>query len=266
MRAAFVQFQPEFGLRKLNIDKALAMMKSEPAELYVLPELFSSGYVFLSSKEVENLAEIPGKGETFKAIADFTRSNNCAAVFGFPEKAPEGFYNSSLFVGPDGHFKLYRKLHLFFEEKKYFLPGNLELEVFDYREARIGMMICYDWIYPEVARILALKGANLICHSVNLVMSYCQDSMITRSIENRVYTIPANRIGEEKRDDKGFLFTGKSQITDCSGTVLYRASENKEEIFAADIEIEKANDKSMNALNNLWADRRIEYYKRLGEK
>lgn len=266
MRVAFVQFQPEFGEKEANIEKALSMMKSEPAQLYVLPELFSSGYVFLSREEVDKLAEKPGEGETFKALRDFTRANNCAAVYGFPEKASEGFYNSSLFIDNSGDFRLYRKLHLFFEEKNFFLPGNLDLEPFDYLDARLGMMICYDWIYPEVTRILALKGANLICHSVNLVMSFCQESMKTRSIENRIFTVTANRIGEEKRNGKGFLFTGKSQITDCNGGVLYRASENKEEIFAADIEIEEANNKNMNALNNLWDDRRIEYYKRLGEK
>ena len=266
MRAAFVQMEPKFGDKKANIDNALAMMKSEPAELYVLPELFNSGYVFLSVEEVAEMAERPGEGETYRAMDDFARSNDCGIIYGFPEAAQEGFYNSSLFIRPKGDFKLYRKLHLFFEEKNFFLPGNLGLKVWEYREAKIGMMICYDWIYPEVARILALKGANLICHPTNLVMSFCQESMKTRSIENRIFSITANRIGEEKRGDKGLLFTGKSQIIDCQGNVLYRASEHQEEIFGADIKIEEANDKNMNAMNNLWNDRRIDYYQRLGEK
>ena len=266
MRVAFVQMNPEFGKLEINIEKALALIKSEPADLYVLPEFFNSGYVFISQEEVGDLSEPAGKGKTFLALSEFTKTNNCAAVYGFPEKAREGFYNSSIFIDNKGKYKLYRKIHLFFEEKTYFLAGNLPFEVFSYRNARIGMMICFDWIFPESARCLALSGADIICHPANLVMPYCQDAMITRSIENHVFTITANRIGEENRGGKGFKFTGKSQITDCNGDVIYRASDNKEEIFVADIDIEKARDKKINDFNNLWHDRRVEYYHSLGEK
>jgi len=75
------------------------------------------------------------------------------------------------------------------------------------------MMICFDWFFPESARTLALKGAQLILHPSNLVMPYCQDAMITRSIENRVFSITSNRIGREG----GYNFTGKSQIVSFDG-------------------------------------------------
>jgi predicted amidohydrolase len=266
MKVAFVQMRPEFGNKGPNIEKALALMGSREAELYVLPELFASGYVFISDQEVAKLSETAGQGVTFKALSGFAERKNCGVVYGFPERATDGYYNSSAFVDNHGNFKLYRKLHLFFEEKKYFLPGNFPLEVFPFREASLGIMICYDWIYPEVTRILALRGADIICHPANLVMNYCQDAMKTRSIENRVFTITANRTGEERRGGQGFVFTGGSQITDCKGNILYRADANKEEVFTADIKIEDARDKNINALNNLWQDRRVEYYKRLGEK
>ena len=128
------------------------------------------------------------------------------------------------------------------------------------------MMICFDWIFPEIARCLALMGADIICHPANLVMPYCQDSMKTRSLENHIYTVTANRIGEENRGEYNFTFTGKSQITDCSGNIIFRASENKEEVYYADIKIEEARNKNINDMNNLWLDRQIMYYKRLGEK
>ncbi len=265
MLVSFVQLRPEFGNKPANIDKAISLMESKPAELYVLPELFNSGYVFTSAEELDNLAETAGDGVTFKIIRDFAQKHKCAVIYGFPEKAAEGNYNSSIFIDYHGKFRVYRKLHLFYEENLYFKPGNFQLETVDYNGAKLGMMICYDWIYPEVARILALKGAQIICHCVNLVMPYCQEAMKTRSIENRVFTITANRIGEEKRGEKGFTFTGQSQITDCAGNVLYRADVNKEEIFVADINIEDAKDKKVNNFNSLWDDRRTEYYKRLGE-
>ena len=265
MRVAFVQINPEFGHKSRNIEKALALMKSSPADLYVLPELFASGYVFISQNEVIELAEPFGEGETFKALGSFAKANKCAIVFGFAEKASEGYYNSSAFIDYSGRQSLYRKIQLFYEEKEYFLPGNLQLDVFNFQDAKLGMMICFDWIFPEITRVLALKGADIICHPVNLVMPYCQDAMKTRSIENWVFAVTANRIGEEKRDGKGFVFTGKSQITDCKGNVIYRAPDNKEEIFTADINIEEARDKNINSFNNLWKDRRVDYYNRLGE-
>jgi len=266
MRVAFVQMNPQFGKPENNIEKALALMKSKPADLYVLPEFFNSGYVFVSQKEVADLAEAAGQGKTFLALSEFVKKNNCAVVYGFPEKAREGYYNSSIFVDDKGNYKLYRKIHLFFAEKNYFLPGNLPFEAFFYRDARIGMMICFDWIFPESARCLALSGADIICHPANLVLPYCQNAMITRSIENHVFAITANRIGEENRGGQGLKFTGQSQITDCNGDIIYRADDNKEEIFVADINIEKAKDKKVNDFNNLWHDRRVEYYHSLGEK
>jgi len=250
MRVAFVQMNPEFGRPEINVEKALTLMKSKPADLYVLPEFFNSGYAFISRQEVADMAEPAGEGKTFLALSEFTKINNCAVVYGFPEKAPEGYYNSSLFIDDKGNYKLYRKIHLFFEEKTYFLPGNLPFEAFSYRNARIG----------------ALSGADIICHPANLVLPYCQNAMTTRSIENHVFTVTANRIGEENRGGNSFKFTGKSQITDCNGNVIYRADDNKEEMFVADINIEIAKDKKVNDFNNLWHDRRVEYYHSLGEK
>lgn len=265
MRVAFVQNSPEFGRVKDNIDKALSLMAGRPAELYVLPELFATGYVFTSKDELTALSEESRNGYTYGVISDFARINGTAVVYGFPEKTPDGVYNSSIFIDGDDNFKIYRKLHLFYNEKRFFIPGNLPLEVFPYRGAKLGMMICFDWIFPELSRCLALMGADIICHPANLVMPYCQEAMITRSIENRIFTITANRIGEENRDDMKYKFTGRSQITECQGNVIYRASEDKEEIYCADINIKEARNKYFNNLNNLWNDRRIEYYSQLGE-
>ena len=257
---------PEFGRIKNNIEKALSMMSEKQVDLYVLPELFNTGYMFISPKELAELAEIAKDGHTCQSLLNFAQKSGTAVIFGFAEKAAEGIFNSCAFIDSDGNFKLYRKLHLFYNEKRYFVPGNQPLEVFEYRNAKIGMMVCFDWIFPEVTRCLALMGADIVCHPANLVMHYCQETMKARSIENHIFTVTANRIGEENRGESGFKFTGKSQITDCNGNVIYRASEDKEESYFADINIEEARDKNINGLNDLWQDRRTEYYKRLGEK
>jgi predicted amidohydrolase len=259
MKVAYVQLYPDFGQIEKNVARAMSLMSAHPADLYVLPELFATGYVFESRAEAVDLAESPDSGYTISALNNFARNHDAAIVFGFAEKAPDGLFNSCAFVDGINAPVIYRKLHLFYREKQIFDPGNGELKVIHFQNARLGMMVCFDWIFPEVCRNLALKGAQIICHPANLVMPFCQQAMITRSLENRVFTITANRIGEEDRGGQACRFTGQSQITDCKGNVLYRSSADKEEIFTADINVEDADDKNVNEFNNIWKDRRIDF-------
>jgi predicted amidohydrolase len=259
MKVAFIQLHSEFGQIEKNVAKAISLMSSHPADLYVLPELFATGYVFVSRAEAIDLGESPDSGYTISALNAFACAQHAGIVFGFAEKSADGLFNSCAFVDSINAPVVYRKLHLFYREKQIFDPGNGELKVVHFQNARLGMMVCFDWIFPEVCRHLALKGAQIICHPANLVMPYCQQAMITRSLENRVFTITANRIGEENRGGQECKFTGHSQITDCKGNVLYRSSADKEEIFIADINVEDADDKNVNEFNNIWKDRRIDF-------
>jgi len=122
-------------------------------------------------------------------------------------------------------------------------------------------MICFDWIFPEAARTLALKGADLICHPSNLVLPYCPNAMVTRAIENRVFTITANRIGNEERNGKKKLtFIGQSEIVNPTGKILYRASEDQEEFHAVEINPLEAREKQINPYNHLLNDRKPKRY------
>jgi predicted amidohydrolase len=266
MRVATVQFQPKFGEIEANIDYVTSLLKDAQADLFVLPELCFSGYTFQSYDEARSLSEPVDSGLSFDKMKMLATSLNAAIIFGFPEKAPEGLYNSCAFVSPDGRIVVYRKLHLFMLEKEWFLPGNKEPDIVDFRGCRLGMMICFDWIFPETARTLALKGAHIICHPANLVMPFCQSAMITRCLENRVFAITANRIGEEARGGTVNRFTGQSQIVSPTGNILYRALNNKDEIGFADINYRDSEDKAVNEKNNLWEDRRPRFYFDYGKK
>ena len=112
-------------------------------------------------------------------------------------------------------------------------------------------MICFDWIFPEMARVLTLKGSQVILHPANLVLPYCQDAMITRSIENRVFTATANRIGTER----GVKFSGLSQITDIKGNRLCQMSNGKAGIASVTIDPMLADNKSITARNDVFVDR-----------
>lgn len=265
MRAGFLQFQPEFGKPESNIEKIRELISAEDFDLIVLPELANSGYLFSIRDELIRLSEnIPG-GRYCKFLKGVSSSKKAYIVSGICERDGDNFYNSSILVYPDGMVKIYRKLHLFSEEKLWFSPGNLPLEVYEIRNSsngsvKIGMMVCYDWIYPEVARTLALKGAQVICHPSNLVMPYCQDAMFVRALENRVFTITANRIGREKNQNSEIAFTGKSVILDPKGNYLYKASLDNVECVIVDIDPAQALDKNINPYNNLFYDRRNESY------
>jgi predicted amidohydrolase len=128
-------------------------------------------------------------------------------------------------------------------------------------------MICFDWLFPESVRSLALMGADIIAHPSNLVLPYCPQAMPIRCLENRVFAITANRIGEERRKQgEPLRFIGSSLIVSPEGKILAKAPENEEALLIAEIEPETARNKNLNPLNNLFEDRRPEMYRVHGEK
>jgi predicted amidohydrolase len=165
-------------------------------------------------------------------------------------------------VGPGGVLGCYRKTHLFFEETKFFTPGDSGFQVWNIGVAKIGVMVCFDWFYPEAARTLALKGADIICHPSNLVLPHCPDSMVTRCLENRVFSITANRIGSERRGGKRMLtYIGKSEVVTPRGRILKRAPEKREQMGIVEIDPKDARDKALNRYNDLLRDRRPKFYR-----
>jgi len=257
MKIGFAQMLPQLLEREKNLSKIKDMMTSEEYDVLVFPELATTGYVFESIEEVWSVAM------TVDELVDeiLTVERPGLVVVGFAEKYGDRLYNSSVAITPEGEYFLYRKIHLFDKEKLWFSPGNLGFTVFDWRGYKFGMMICFDWIFPEAMRTLAVKGADLILHSANLVLPYCQDAMKTRCLENHVFAITANRIGEER----GVKFTGMSQITGVKGDILLRYSPDSEGLGFVDVDLYLARDKRIATLNNIMLDRRPEWYSDLAK-
>ena len=262
MKAAFYQFNPSFGKKKENIAKVISAIKDMDMELLVLPEFFATGYQFVSTDEVTKLSEPIPDGYTTKALLDVSKEKSIYIVAGLPERDGDKFYNSAILTGPEGFMGSYRKTHLFFEEKLYFTPGDTGFRVWDTPVGRIGIMICFDWFFPESARSLALLGAEVIAHPSNLVLPFCPDAMPVRCIENRVFAITANRTGtEERKEGQSLTFIGKSEIVSPKGEILTRAGEDEEALMIVDIEPEIASDKKLNPFNDILTDRRPEKYR-----
>ena len=261
MKAAFYQFTPVFGEKEENIAKVISAVKDADLELLVLPEFFATGYQFTSTNEVAELSEPIPDGNTTKALADLSIEKGIYIVAGLPEKDGDKFYNSAVLTGPEGFIGSYRKTHLFFEEKLYFTPGDTGFRVWDTPIGKIGIMICFDWFFPESARSLALLGAEVIAHPSNLVLPFCPDAMPVRCLENRVYAITANRTGTEARKEgQSLSFIGKSEIVSPKAEIVVRAGEDEDALMIVDIDPSLASNKKLNPFNDILTDRRPEKY------
>jgi predicted amidohydrolase len=261
MRIGFLQFAPVFGEIKRNLDQVIARLDRVEADLIVLPELFASGYQFVSQEEVRDLSEPVPDGPTTRRLVDLARSRGMTIVAGLPERSGSRYFNSAIIVGSTGFIGCYRKTHLFFEETVFFTSGDTGFQVWDIGAAKLGVMVCFDWFYPEAARTLALKGAEVIAHPSNLVLPHCPEAMVTRCLENRVFSVTANRTGSEARGGKPPLtFIGQSEIVTPRGQVLHRAGREQDELTVVEIEPAEARSKRLNEYNDLLKDRRSSYY------
>ncbi|MCB0260395.1 MAG: acyltransferase [Calditrichaeota bacterium] len=266
LRIGYYQFRPIFGETQKNLSRIVKALSAAEADLIVLPELPFSGYYFRDRAEVKALAEDPEKSTTVATLWSLCRERDFYLVTGFAEKQRDKYFNSALLIGPEGVVHTYRKLHLFNEEKHWFDPGDTPLEVNSVRGMNLGIMVCFDWVFPEVTRSLAVLGADIICHPSNLVLSYCQQTMLSRCLENAIYAVTANRFGVDKRPHGELRFTGKSQIVAPKGILLHRAPSQRRELFISEIDITQARNKQMTPLNHLFEDRRPEYYHSLQGK
>ena len=259
MKIGYVQTSPAFGEKEHNFKQVEGLLVNIKADLIVLPELFATGYTFVSKEEAKTLAESVD-GITSLFLQKMAKITGAAIVGGFIERDNNEIFNSAMLVSETGVIGIYRKIHLYYREKLWFSPGNQLLKVYEINDFKVGMMICFDWIFPETARTLALLGADIITHPSNLVLPYCQKAMITRCLENRVFAITSNRIGQEKRGLDNFSFTGASQITAFNGEILSSAPNDR--IYADFVEIDekKSRDKKINDFNDILTDRQIKFY------
>ncbi len=262
MKVGYLQFNPVFGEKERNLKRISDFLaECGDADLIVVPELCATGYGFKIMDELSSAAESIPNGKTTSMFIRMAKQNGIYLIAGIAERDDGKFYNSAVLVGPDGFYGKYRKIHLFNEEKDLFTPGNFDLPVFEVKRTRIGIMICFDWIFPEAARVLTLKGAEIICHPSNIVLPYAFEAMKARAIENRIFIITANRTGEER----GLTFRGKSQVVGPDMSILARSGKEEEEVRVAEVDLSLARNKKVTPKNDVIADRRPDFYKKILE-
>ena len=259
-----LQFAPVLGDPEATMQKLSALLpQAAGIDLLVLPELCNSGYNFTSRDQAWDSAESVSDSRFIEFLAEMSQKHNYHIVSGFNERDSQYLFNSALLVGPKGYLGKYQKLHLFCNEKDFFEPGESGLPVFDIGGCKLGIQVCFDWMYPEAWRVLALKGAEVICHPSNLVLpGLAQRAVPIHALINRVFTVTANRVGTEGE----LTFTGRSIIADTRGNVLSEASATGEELISVKIDPSLARDKQITSKNDLFKDRRPRDYSELVEE
>lgn len=265
---AAIQTRAITGDKEGNNERSLEAIHracDDGARLLVLPELGNSGYVFNTRDEVSELAEPVFGGETTTMWARAARERGAYICGGIAEVDRGKFYNSAVLVGPDGFIGRYRKVHLWDQEKLFFEPGNLGLNVFDLPFGRVGIMICYDGWHPEVARILKLKGADIILDPTcwvlvpnlvtpeNPVSAYVHMGL---AHVNSLYIVCADQCGVER----GCTFLGRSCIAGPAGFVAGPGGFENPEVVIAEINAVDARYHHWTPLADPFADRRTDLF------
>ncbi len=219
-KVAAVQFEPTMFQKDENLRKLLELTEKAArrgAKLIVLPEMATTGYSWHSKDEIKPFVE-EIFGPTTEGFAKLAKSYGCYIVVGLPEveSVSGSCFNTIAFIGPNGLLGKYRKTHLFVADSRWAREGDLDFPIFVTEIGVISGLICQDLMYFEPARILALKGVNIICCSSNwLRESHPSAIWAVRAFENGVYLIYANRWGEER----GVRFHGNSSIINPDGSI-----------------------------------------------
>ncbi|HIA14717.1 MAG TPA: carbon-nitrogen hydrolase [Nitrospirales bacterium] len=261
MKVAYVQFSPALCNLNETISRLEALLSAcGNSDLVVLPELCNSGYNFSSKEEAFDSSEPIENSRFLSFLHAQCREHGLDIVTGFNERSGDTLYNSAVLIGPEGYVGRYRKMHLFMNEKDFFCPGDAGLPVFQRKNATLGLLVCYDWFFAEVWKILALKGADIICHPSNLILPrLAQQGIPFHAVTNRVFIVTANRIGTEG----SLTFTGNSLIVEARGKILSSAPAAESHVDVVSIDLERARDKTVTSRNDLFGDRRPQDYQEL---
>jgi N-carbamoylputrescine amidase len=260
-----------------NIGRATALVRraaKDGAQIILLQELFATPYFCKEQKQELFALAAPADGhpvvETMRRLA---AELNVVLPVSFFERANAAYYNSMAMVDADGGvLGVYRKAHIpdgpGYQEKFYFNPGDTGFQVYDTRYAAVGCAICWDQWFPEAARIMALKGAELLLYPT-AIGSEPQDAALdsrdhwTRVMQghagaNVMPLMAANRIGEEAGEAGDMIFYGSSFIAGPTGELVARAGRDEEAILTATFDLDEL--QARRASWGVFRDRRPELY------
>ncbi len=238
--------------KKLNLNRAVTILETcegKGVDYVLFPELFLTGF-FIQDK-IEELAE-PYDGHSIQMIQEKVKETGVGVIIGFPEIFQNRYYNSAVFIEKDGSIKgVYRKVHLFDKEKEFFTPGE-ECPVFTINAGKAAVMMTFDVEFPEMSRVYAINGAELILvlNAHHVPYEPHQELFLrARALENQLFVAATNTVGLQE----SMLFFGESAVVSPDGNFVEKGGNNEEIIIASiDLtEVQKARDEQpMKYLDN----------------
>jgi len=241
MKLALISARPSIANTTKNIQIMENYIKKTKADIYIFGEYFLSGD--RCKDEFRDLAE-PLNGPSIQLLKKIAKKKQCYIVFGMPtkdDKVDGLIYNASVLIHPNGTVDAYKKWFLPtagpFEEKIFFDQGE-ELSIFNTTFGKIGLLICYDLNFPELAKALTLQGADLlICISASpsTTRRYFETLLPARALENTVFVAYVNLAGNQE----DLIYWAGSQIYDPLGNLLIKAPYFKESIITCDIDFKQ---------------------------
>lgn len=240
VKVALAQIAPEMCDVAANLERMQTMLSETDADLVVFPEMFTTAY--MCRDEHFRLAE-GMDGAAVSEIREMARNTAKHIITGIGIKEEKRIYNSALYASPDGKIKRYDKMFLPtfgpFEEKIYFTQGKGKRPVMiDTPFGRIGLIICYDLFFPELARYYALNGADIlvvISASPSVTRKFFENIMVSRAIENTVFLLYANLVGTELN----LTFWGGDTIVGPRGDIKAKGPYFEEEIVEAVLDMDE---------------------------
>jgi predicted amidohydrolase len=261
MDVACVQLAPRVGEYEANQAAVAEAIARAGADVVVVPELATSGYVFESLEEARGVAR-----PADEALAPWVEAAGASIVAGgFAELDGDVLYNSAAIVDATGVLAVYRKLHLWDREKLFFTAGDALPPVVDTAHGRLGLCVCFDIEFPEIVRGLALRGAELVCVPTNWPDEGRPDGerpmevvrAMAAASSSRVFIAAADRCGRER----GVDWVGGTSLLAPSGFPLAGArASSAPQLLRASVDLAEARDKRIGERNDVLADRRSDVY------
>lgn len=236
MKVGFFQYDVVRN-RDANLEKIALTIENKQFDLLVLPELFTSGYAFDTKEELIPFLEELSNSPTVDFLTTLAKKTNACFVGSIAEVDKGKIYNTAIAVDKSGLINHYRKTHLPDYEKRFFTAGNTP-SVFDFKNATIASVICFDCWFAPLTSALKIEGAQIICHPSCFGGAVTPTIIPIRALENQNFFISCNRVGIEYFDGEEESYRGESQIVDPDGNIIYKAV-NQEELAIVDINLAK---------------------------
>ena len=264
----------------------IAKLAHDGAELVVLQELHDSLY-FCQEENVDNFdLATPIPGDITQAYSQAARDNNIVLVTSLFERRAAGLYhNTAVVFEKDGTIAgKYRKMHIpddpAYYEKFYFTPGDIGFEPITTSVGKLGVLVCWDQWYPEAARLMALRGAQILIYPTAIGFESSDNEnekmrqlnawmtvQLGHAVANGIPVVTVNRVGHEpdpSGQTNGIEFWGSSFVAGQQGEILHCASGNEEEETIIDVSLERTE-----RVRRWWPflrDRRIDHYQGLDKR